>query len=319
MRINVSANTLTDDGLLAPVDPQPPLDINALFDLVSFRASKTTFSPFEEIEIEWSIKPKDPNTEFGDFLFSLVATSAVLVDDLNASSTFTFSPHKNTLLKIQGHHRGRGGATTLGHGIALSVDESSCLVQEFLRVVLDEAVKTALSNLTSQTAELRLRGTVVSTWNLGSIEYYFPLELVLPNFYNGDVDVNIVIKFDVHHDGRKSDLEVMINHSSDVNFHWAEDIFSFGGSAIIANTADRLVPLILECETGKLELQIIRLFLAFLGRAVDTHRLLDVRVVPLGSPRLDIIAFILCPLPAEPEPIKTDAPDAGGLAPLGGG
>ena len=296
MRISVSADTLSGNGLLTPIDPPPPLDIDDLFDLVIFRTSKTTFKPFEEINVEWSIRAKDSNTEFDDFLFSLVATDTVLADDIDASGRFTFAPHKNTLLKIRGRHRTRGGINTLEHGIALTVDESDCLVREFLRDVLDGAVNTTLTGLTSQTPELRLRGEVVSTWKLGSIEYHFPLELVLNNFFNGDLDVDIDLTFDVHHDGSESELEVTIDHSSDVNFHWLEDALSLGSTAIIAATADRMVPLILECELRQQEIQIIRVFMAFLQRDLDTHRLLDVRVIPRGNSRLATLDFILCPL-----------------------
>ena len=315
MRISVSANSLSDNGLLTPIDPPPPLDIDDLFELELFRTSKTTFFPFEEIDVQWSIRAKTANTEFDDYLFTLVATDNILVNDLPASGMATFSPHKNTLLKIQGRHRTRGGVNTLGQGIALSVDESSCLVREFPRVVFDDIVNTALTGLTSQTAEIRLQGEVRSTWKLGSIEYYFPLELVLNNFFNGDLDVKIELTFAVHHNGSQSELEVNIDHASDVNFHGLEDVLSLGSSAIIAATANRMVPLILECEMRQQEIQVVRSFMAFLRRDLDTHRLLAVRVAPLGNSRLANIAFVLCPLPVEPEPIVPDAPRGGELTP----
>lgn len=324
MKISVASNTLTDNGQLTPVDPIPPKDIDDSFALDVFSTSKTTFTPFEEVEIEWLIKAKDPDTDFSDYIFTLNASDTILADELEASGRKTFSPNKNTLLTIWGRRRSGGGKSSFEKKVALTVDESDCLTIAIYKPLIDDEVKNKLSNFTSETAEIRLRKKpilvnqnpkqyilkdmeVTSTWNHFSIEYFFPLEIVINNFFNADLDVTLDISLKVEHNNSDTVLDVNINHSSDADFSTGEDIFSIGIASAVAKTIDKLLPLILDCELDHLEQTIVRTILGFLNPHLDTHRLLDIRIV-VSSQSLTGLYFVLCPLPVEPEPDGPLAP-----------
>lgn len=265
---------------------------------MEFEVSKTTFTPFEEIEVEWRIRSKRDDIQFEDYIFSLVATEGIIEEELDSRDKIFFNPHKNTLLRIRGRKRLQGrGTTTLGSGIALTVDESDCSVREISGSLFDFQVREQLSDFTSSTSSIRLRDDVVAIWHSGYIEYKLPLELVLNNFFNGDLDIKVEIRFKVHHEGEQTDLEVNITHNSNANFHFLEDILSGGSSAIIAKTVNKMLPLVLNCELAKVEELIVRQLINFLGSLLDTHRLLAVRVVPLGN--LNHLSLVLCPLPQE--------------------
>lgn len=320
MRIRVNANTMTDEGILTPVDPPPPINIGDLFELTSFRAQKVrsspidnSLSPFEEVRAEWIIVPKDPSTQFDNFVFSLVTTEEVLEHDINNVGSFTFAPYQSTMLSIRGRRRSGGITGVFDQKIFLTIDDSSCRREEILGFTMDSLVSNALTNLTDDTQELRLRGDIKPKWTIEYIEYDIPLEIVLNNFFNGNLDVSIKLFFDVHHDGENSDLEVRIEHSSNVNFHWLEDTLSVGSASIIARTANRLIPIILDCEMSRQETQIVRQIIGVIRRRLNTHRLLDVNIVPpeVGAKRLEII---LCRFPVRP--INPDTNSGNVLDPL---
>ena len=307
MKIKIPFDRAPGESILSPIDPPPLLDINNFFILNIFRASKTTFSPFEELEIEWSISPINLSIDFADYEFTLNANDTILAESLDAFGVIPFSPHKNTLLRIRGRKRAGGSFTTLGDTISLTVDESKCMRLEVPSSVIDAEVKNAFSDIANSSAVIRLRKgvvnsnpfqigelEVVSNWSLGSIEYYFPLEIVINNYFNGNLDVTLTITCQVNHSDTDSEFDVTINHTSDVDFDSSEDILSLGSSAIIAETADRLLPLLLDCKLKSIELQIIRMVMTYLSPFLDDHRLLAVRIIPLGN--LSYIAFVLCPI-----------------------
>lgn len=301
MRINFASKTLFDNEKVLPINPPPPIDLDELFELKVFRVSKTSVDPFEEIQIQWDIQINKEGTSFDDYHFSLVSTEINLIDDLEASGTVTFAPNKNTLLRIQGRKRGVGrNLLTLGSGIALTVDELDTIVIPLPARVIDYMAEDKLKEFTSSTASIRLKGEPTSNWSVFSIEYKFPLEIVINNFFNGDLDLKINIFFDVIHEAIGSTLDVTITHSSDVDFHLAEDIFSFGHTASIAKTIEKLLPLILDCKFKDIEKSIINELRQLIGTRSDTHRLLDVRIIVDGNfTRLEIV---LSPLPAEQNP-----------------
>lgn len=307
MKIKIPFDRAPGDSILAPIDPPPLLDINNFFILNIFRASKTTFIPFEELEIEWSISPINLNVDFADYEFTLNAHDATLAESIDASGVIQFSPHKNTLLRIRGRKRAGGSFTTLGDTITLTVDESKCKKQEIAGSIIDFFVKDAFSDINNSTASIRLRKGVlktvprtigeleiVSNWNLGYIEYYFPLEVVMNNFFNADLDVTLTLTCQVNHSDKDSELDVTIDHTSNVNFDASEDILSSGASVIVAKTANKLVPLLLDCELKSIELLFIREIMGLISDELSIHRLLDVRIVPLGN--LSHIVIVLCPI-----------------------
>lgn len=329
MRIRISTGGLSG-GVLAPIDPPPPIDINDLFDLEFLTASKTTFKPFEEIEIEWSITSKDPDNVFSEHVFSIMATEGVLANDVGPTGSITFTPLKNTLVRVQGRKRSGGNKSTLGTGLALAVDESNCQFVEILQTTFDALVFAELDKITTNNAEIRLRrvpdpdsigptgvptATIelqpVATWTTESINYYFPLEIDLENFFNADLDVSLEIQFQVDNDQSGFDLDVTIDHDSDVDFSAFEDVVSLGHSATVAKTLDKVLPLLFDCTTTQMERDVLRAILQHPGVArgiEDNKRLLAFRIVPLGN--FTHLSIVLCdPTPSNVRP----APPSGGV------
>lgn len=303
MRIDVNRPSLNNDKV-APVDPLRPPDVNDHFQL-ALETSATTITPFDAVEVDWVITEQG-RVRAQDYVFDLVHTFGVLSQDVDTTGSLSFNPHRNTLLRVHGRRRGQGGPATLGTSVAITIDESSCQTLELPAILIDGLVKTRLTDLTSDTASLRLRKRVVSlnpvtrvemevgsTWKPGSITYDFPMEVVINNFFNADLDVDVTIKPIVHHDGNDTDLEVTITHNSDVDFDTFEDIASLGHSATAAKTADKLLPLVIAAAAREAERELVRQVLAYLRPRLETHRLLAVRVVPNGN--LSYLSLVLCP------------------------
>jgi hypothetical protein len=308
MRISVTGTGTEPGDELTPIDPPPPPNINDFFTLVSPAEVK----PFHQVEVTWSIQPED-DVEFSDFIFTLVAGAREVETNLSQDGLSRVSIAESVIVRIVGRHDGSGGSSTLGQGVIVRIDDSECEEIEIASVIVDALVVGRLSQITSEASELRLRRrigvtpggqpTVVereveSTWELGVIKYYFPLEVVINNFFNADLDVRLEIRFSVTHAEDNTDLDVTITHSSDVDFSTVENILSLGNSSTAATTANRLIPLILDCRVRGAEQDILRQVLAFLGNRLDTHRLLYLHVVPLDG--FSYLAIGLCPIPEEP-------------------
>ena len=90
-----------------------------------------------------------------------------------------------------------------------------------------------------------------------------------------------------------------IEHASNVDFDTVENILSLGNASTAAKTANRLLPLVLDCRVSVLEREIVRLLLSFIQPWLGTHRLLYVRPVPLPD-GFSYLAVALCPLPEAP-------------------
>ncbi|MBW9207544.1 hypothetical protein KV097_16520 [Mumia sp. zg.B17] len=312
--LSVSPQDIFPGDELPPVDV-PPVDINDFFELRTFSTSSTTFEPFERLSAEWSIVERSENVLASDYNFSLVGSEGIIHDDISASGVVSFALHSNTLLRIQGRRRGGGMAATVGQGIGLTVDESDCRILEVPSQILNGVVEHGMSGLVSDAASIRRRtyvvpGTlqvaereVVSTWQLGSIRYDFPLALVLNNMFDGDLDVSLTARFAVDHEDEESYLEVDVAHSSHVDFAAAEDILSFGNTSSVARTANRLMPMILDFVAERIEGQAIQAFFAVLAATSlrETHRLVAVRVVPLEN--FSYLAIVMCP--------RREGPDLG--------
>lgn len=315
MRINVTGRGPTDGEIVTPIDPPPPLDINEFFELRSLGASATDVVPFANVDVAWSIAARE-GVAFQDFVFDLVTYGEDPVTDIGPNGQVRLAPYRSTLVRVVGRRRGSGDRSTLGEGLVIAVDESQCETVEISSAYVNAQVIDRLTRLTSDTAELRLRRRTVPrrppatgfhevelevepTWELGVVRYFFPLEVVINNFFNADLDVTIWIRFSVHHQGDDTDVEVRIEHSSEVDFDTVENILSLGHAGTAAKTANRLIPLVLACEARVLERDILREVLGFLGPRLDTHRLLAIRVVPLEN--FSYLAIVLCPLPDEPD------------------
>jgi hypothetical protein len=309
MRIRVHGGLSGSADDIFPGGELPPFDINDFFELEEFRTSSTTFEPFQTLTATWSIVERSAAVSASNYIFSLISSAGVLQDDIGRSGVVNFAPYSNTLLRVQGRRRGGGTGVTIGQGIALMVDESNCRTLEIPSIIVDGIIKRAMSQLVSDGASIRLRrylvpGTyqvaereVTSTWQVGSIRYDLPLTLVLNNMFDGDLDVSLTARFAVDHEGDQSYLEVNISHSSNVDFSAAEDIFSLGNTSSVARTANRLLPLVLNCVVEHIEGEAIQAYFAVLAATNlrETHRLLAVRVVPLDN--FSYLAIVLCPRP----------------------
>lgn len=289
-----------DGGVVTPIDPPPP-DVNDQFELEYLRASATNPKPLEEIEVTWSIKARD-SASFADYIFDLVATRGPIGTGVNASGLERYSPDRNTLLRIVGRRRGSGDRSTLGNGIPITIDESDCRIWEIEGRQLDDRMASGLSRFSSASAVIRLRNqsAVVPTWEVGIIKYYYPLEVVLPHFFDADLDVNLGVRFDVEQINDRAVIVTTITHSSDVDYDNIYDIATGGRTTAIAKTADMLIPLILSLAAPAIEREI--------GQAIadgipfkETHRLIAVRVVPDDAGR-PFLSCLLCPKPEEPDP-----------------
>lgn len=307
MRISIDHGRRLDGGLvIGGIDPPPPVDVNELFRLTQFEAAKTTIAPFENVAVSWSIEPVD-GTDPDDYAFDLVSPNGVVhALDIPLQGAYSHEGHKTMLLMIAVRRRGRERLGLLDPTLQVQVDESDCLVRTIPAFLVDALVDAEVDALTGATPELRLRSgrSVESTWNFFRIGYDLPLEVVIDGFFNADLDVDLEFRFQVTHNGERTDLDVTVGHDTDVDFSTLEDILSLGSGPVIAATAERILPLVLACEARQIEAQVARHLLDFIEPDLDDHRLLAVRVYPddhAGGPRLELI---LCPFP-----LRTDGID----------
>jgi hypothetical protein len=114
MRIRIPTGRPGIGGVFEPIDPPPLLDIDDFFTLETLAASKTTFTPFEEVTITWAINPKDPGTTFADFAFSLVTQDGDLVSVIGPTGSHRFNPQKSTLVRVRGRRGGGAPPATRG-------------------------------------------------------------------------------------------------------------------------------------------------------------------------------------------------------------
>ena len=151
---------------------------------------------------------------------------------------------------------------------------------------------------------------IVSTWSPGVIEYYLPLRLIIPKFFDADWDVHAELRFTMEHSEEDSELNVDIDHRSDVRFDVVEHVLTLGSATVVQKTADKLLPLVLDCELRSVERAIARQLIGFYQTRLTTHRLYSVRVVgeqPGLTPNLE---FTFCP--SRPLPVVPHGGDVGG-------
>ncbi|ODR82472.1 hypothetical protein BG842_24960 [Haladaptatus sp. W1] len=95
---------------------------------------------------------------------------------------------------------------------------------------VDAIVYTELKKFISDIAELRLRGKSEpsSDWNADRIRYYFPLELVTPEFPNADMDVWMDVEFQLVHDKDGVDIELVLDFETNVIYSMNEIMITVG-------------------------------------------------------------------------------------------
>lgn len=282
MRIRIGQpNELGGGTVITPVDPPPSTDISSLFELVEFTASATSAPPFAQLAINWSIRPLDRATRIEDFQFRLVAFQHVQLNDIQLQGSAPFTLMGNTRATISGRRNG-GAWSTFDQAITISLDNSDCQIIEHYGPFIDGAVFGELDALLTEIKELRFRRetrpvnpqdpngpqqTIVleptSDWTTERIRYKFPLEIMIPYFFDADLDVRMDIRFDLEHDATGATFGVDVDFKVEASFDPGEHIISFllptGTSPYaIAKTLDRVLPLVFDCRKVEIEAEIGR-------------------------------------------------------------
>jgi hypothetical protein len=295
MRVRVNPTGATGTGgVLVPGDPPPPQgNINDIFRLELFQSSATAYRPFDELAVEWRISPVGGNVP-PDYRFLLVANYRTLDNDLALSGAGRVQMFGETSLAIRGAPRGTSFWQTLGESIPLSVDTSECTVLEASRALIDGMVTDEVSSLTGETASIVLRGDVSVTWGSEFVSYSLPFRIDIPSFFNANLDIELRVYFRVFHEGDESELDITIEHTSNVVFSNVEHIGSFGHAATVEATAEALIPLLLDCVCRSAEAQAIRSILQLIAVLVpSSYRLFSISIVPLDDQSR--VELVLCP------------------------
>jgi hypothetical protein len=277
--------------------------MDEFFILELFSSSKTSVRPFEEIEITWSIKTVDENLDFDDFRFVLEVNSdgKAILDNLEGAGSYKYIVHSNIRFSIKVFHRSQGLKGYLTKSLTISVDSSNAIIKEIPQILIDPIVDNLVSQLLNEQPTLRKRNKdnlIESSWSTKSITFHLPLDIVLNNFHNGDLDIKIETKFSVDFNGSDPILDVTlsINHL-DADFSTFEDVTSFGNSATIAAVIEELVPYILINNLRNIERSIIELIgdLIFSQSDLEDHLFHSVRVIPDES--ASRVEFYFFPIP----------------------
>lgn len=336
MRIRIGqTNELGGGTVIAPFDPPIPFDISSLFQLVEFTTSATSAPPFAQLAINWLIRPIDRTTRIEDYQFRLVAFRHVQLNDIQAQGSAPFTLMGNTRATISGRRNG-GTWSTFDQVIIITLDESDCQIIEHNGQFLDGAIFGQLDALLARTKELRFRHETVpvdpqnpngprqtivsepkSDWTAERIRYTFPLEIVIPNFFDADLDVRMDIRFALEHDATGANFDINVDFKVDASFDPGEHILSFlipplGASTLaISETLNKVLPLVFDCRKTEIEAEMARQIIDNRVRsalnALSDGRIFDVRIMPLfGGTTSNYIFVIVCPTSEETNNADTD-------------
>ena len=311
MKINITAGKLNQGGLvIGDRNPFPTVDINDLFDLEIFELSKNNVRPFQLVTLKWSIVAKKANIDIADYRFRLKVLSPeeIINSDLEPSGEATHRPISRLMYQITGERRGAGNGRTLGGFIRLIVDRSNC----FTRLLSEDAflgfVRLEYDALIREVKELKRGQKLIGT---DPVEYAdkevtldfdaipnimrldFPFMLDIPSFFNADFDVSIQLKVRVDHEDLETSLIVDADISSDVSFSTSEHILSVGHAFTVQKTADKLMPMIMDCRKPKIEKGVITSLLSYISIITDLskNRLLEIHLHTANQ-----ISFVFCPI-----------------------
>lgn len=290
MRVNISKISSKLSGrsnlFLNPVErPLPEFDINSILKIERFTVSNSRPFPFENFEVDWLVTAAKNDINIADYQFRIKSHYDILADNIGNQGQISISIYNQTLLRVQASFIGSYKWYTLGNPITMPIDVSNCEEKDFPGVLLDDSLSdTTIAELENIPA-LRLRSgkEVEATWHNQYIEYKIPLEIVLNNFFNGDLDITWKVYFRIDYDSNSDcNLEVFISSNEDANFHWLEDLTTLGHTATIAATIERLMPTIMQPIISRAELAIANGLLTYLGlnNYFDTHKMMSVSIMP---------------------------------------
>lgn len=325
MKINITPGKLNQGELLIddrnPIPPFPGIDINDLFDLEIFELSKNNVKPFQLVTLKWSIVAKKQNINIADYRFRLkvISPKEIIDSDLEPSGESTHHPISGLLYQITGERRGIGNGKTLGKFIQLIVDKSNCFTELLPKNIFLGLVRVEYDKLINEIKELKRGQKIISTDPVvygdkevtldfdaipNKMHLFFPFMLDIPFFFNADFDVKIQLKIRVTHEDLETSLSVDANISSDVSFSVGEHILSGGNAFSVQKTADKLMPIILECKRPNIEKGVLRSLLSYIDNLTNLtkNRLLKIHLNTENQ-----ISFVFCPIENELlEPLVLD-------------
>ncbi|ODR81719.1 hypothetical protein BG842_17730 [Haladaptatus sp. W1] len=300
MNIRVNNNTRTGGQIVAPDDPVPPVDLEEYFSVVTFETTKTEAPPFSEVKVSWAIESKDDKTQFEDFEFRLNGPPLFTLDEIPADGEHSFTIHYTTFLQLQGRQSGSPWMP-LGPRLTVSIDDTECQVVGWDNRTVDAIVYTELKKFISDIAELRLRGKSEpsSDWNADRIRYYFPLELVTPEFPNADMDVWMDVEFQLVHDKDGVDIELVLDFETNVIYSMNEIMITGGIAAKVASLVEDIMPMVLECPKRQIQNRFKNdlIDVPAVKNGLKTGEFYDIRIVTQGRGWIEIL---ICKPPTEP-------------------
>lgn len=293
MKIKLNPVQNGDDGIVV-IPPTIP-DLRDILEIAEFQVSKSTVTPCEEIKANWEIRAKQNNVNTNEYQFRLRVHYADINNDIPAMGTEKFSVYKDTFLSLMARKLNSGNLwSPIGEPLQLTVDGEN-QIREIPQTLLDSLAFNQINNQIDGIKYLRFRSDIESTWFNNRIEYKLPLEIVIDNFFNGDLDITLklYIRAELEEDNETS-LEVRIESDENANFHWLEDVISLGHSATVAKTIEKLLPVIMGYVTRDAERVVLQQIQSFLniGGFLDDRRLMEVRIIPSGN--LGYIQFLFC-------------------------
>lgn len=319
MRISINDTFNPGQPIFFPTDPFPLEDIDTLFSVDLFQASTITPKPFNAVRFSWRISTSRTNNNApDDFEFRVVEVAGrflreILFHDIELIDDGDWVLPRTADIQILGRRKVRGSWTRLGPVVSLTVDDADCRTQVVDRLLLDPILLGRFQDEVLSDPRLRLRRETRprdpnlpqlgyeeitleprSSWPGGVIRYDFPLEVVLNNFFNMDLDLSLEIRLRVANKATESILEVEAKMDSDADFSTFEDIVSLGSATVVARTVDRMMPLVLDARKRDVEEGVAT---ALLGLVRQSERLLS---VDISSGDFGQVIMQLCPPPEQP-------------------
>ncbi len=314
MRVRAYPRPNARGGLLeileSPSVTLPPLlNLDELFELEVFQTSTTDVLPFHDVEVEWSIKPLN-GTSFDDYKFTLTSNGAALgVESIGIGSngTLVFTPYTETTLRIHAVRLSDKSTGTFSKEIFIDINVDGCWQPFITANQLDEAIielgTNKLSGFSGSGLSIRRRKKVIPSpeypnqfttfdmdiephWKPLSIEYYFPLELVLDGFFNADLDLYLEFQIKVIHEEQKTDWDLSVDISANIKFDAVESALSIGVADKVAEAVNNMLPYILCCPKTDIDREATLIMNEKItemeGVAPEGSRLFDIRIMDIG-------------------------------------
>lgn len=293
MKIKISPE-LSSDRVIIDVPPVIP-DLSDKIEVIKFQIPNTSISPCEEVQVEWTIRAKKDNINLDDYQFRLRVGYAEINSDISAEGSESFSVYKDTTLSLSARNKESDAPwSPIGNPLPIYIDGEN-EKKQIPQILFDALAFEHINREISGIKHIEFRSDIKSNWTYNYIEYTLPLELKIPNFFNGNLDIKLRLFIKTEFDsGGDTSLEVSIESSENLKFDIVEDIFSFGHTSTIEKTVEKLLPIIMNFITSNAEKVIIRQLLNFLNidNYLEDRRLMEVNIIPGGE--FGHIQFLFC-------------------------